>query len=177
MESVRQASSLPSGVFRAASPTIERALAADVGDIFLRHMSRTDRVSTAQDGPRAHQPDPTIEARNAVSDEELAALVGELRRQIKVSAPHIDDRLDQERTWILLNLALTSSPTLRGHALAELRATVGGKPEVAAVLEAATEMLARCDRDSAFADTSAPAIIEEIGRSLAELRRSLGADR
>jgi hypothetical protein len=177
MESVRQASSLPSGVFRAASPTVERTLAADVGDIFLRHMSRTDRVISPADGPRTHQPDPTIEARNAVSDEELHALVSELCRQEKVSAPHIDDQLGPERTWILVNLALTGSPATRRHALLELRSTRGGKPGVDGVLAAATELLSRCDHDALAKDGVDPATLEEFARTLAELRRPIGTNR
>lgn len=177
MESVRQASSLPSGVFRAASPTVERALAADVGDIFLRHMSCTDRVIGPEDGPRAHQPDPTIEARNAVSDEELHALVSELCRQDKVSAPHIDDQLDPERTWILANLTLTGNPATRQRAVAELRSARGGKPGVEAVLETASALLARRDHDSVASDGVAPGTHEEFARILADLRRSIGTNR
>ncbi|MGE0143318.1 MAG: hypothetical protein AB7I19_05735 [Planctomycetota bacterium] len=177
MESVRRASSLPSGVFRVSSPAVERALAADVGDIFLRHMSRTDRLVSPQDGPRAHKPDPSIEARNAVSDDELRALVHALCRQDKISAPHIDDQLDHERAWILLNLSLSGSLPIRRHVLAELRSTLDGTPRFEAVLETATELLAHCDPDRLANDGIAPETLEEFQRTLAQVRRHPGTNR
>ena len=118
MESVRRTSSLPSGVFRSASPSVERQLAGGVGDIFLRHMARTDRQAGTVKSRRG--PDPDIEKRNRVEDDELRALVSDLRGRVVVSAPSIADNLPNERTWILADLAVHGTDRAREIAAREL---------------------------------------------------------
>lgn len=123
LESARRSSSLPSGVFRAASPTVERELAQNVGDVFLRHLACTDRDRSR--GEVTPPPDPDAERRNHIAPEELAALANELRQRQAVTPPRVDAGLAAERTWILLNLAAHGSPRLRELAARELLAKLG----------------------------------------------------
>lgn len=141
LESARRSSSLPSGVFRAGSPTVERELAQNVGDLFLRHMSCTDRPERT--GEVLPPPDPDAERRNHVDAAELAELVAELRQRRAVAAPRIDAGLVAERSWILLNLAAHGSPRLRALAERELLDAMADPAQASALDEALLEAIAK----------------------------------
>ncbi len=168
MESTRRASSLPSGVFRVGSPKVERALATGIGDLFLRHMVRTDRSD--QLGEVFPPCDPEVERRNHVDGDELGALVSDLRRRDTVAAPVIDARLAAERTWILLNLAAHGSPRFRELAQGELLDVLSdGSPSSADLHEQLRAMVAAIDdaeRDGRLDEASLAAVRAAAARRL-----------
>ncbi|MFO1050878.1 MAG: hypothetical protein U1F36_01525 [Planctomycetota bacterium] len=144
LDSARRASSLPSGVFRTGSSKIERDLAGEVGEIFLRHMTRTVQ---AEGTGRRTVIDPEIERRNRVDARELDALLADLRARGKVSAPSIRADLASERAWILIDLSINGSDAAREIALRELGEAFADPAAMSSVCASVRAQIERVLRD------------------------------
>ena len=119
MENVRRTSSLPSGVFRMCDEQVEEALSGPVADVFLDHMTANTPAPSGPEGVTEVRPG------NQVSDEEIHAFLNAYANASPAPAPDVARYLDEERIWVLADLATTAADHPRELAARELREVVG----------------------------------------------------